>query len=103
MSQLFKLPTNISITENVIAAIRMGCPATPGMPDPVASIELLTPVDNNKSGYWVLGWFSKRYASSKILFNVQDIQLALSDETQARLQGKIVDIDSGRIVITDSP
>ena len=103
MSELFPLPGDISLTSNVVNAIRDGYRHVPGVPNPLASIEFGIPVDRAKPSHWVISFFSKDYASAETIWRIEDIELALSQDAQNRLRHKIVDIAKGEIVVYNKP
>ena len=101
MSEIFTVTGDISLTSDVVSAIRDGYEHVPGISDPVASIEFGTPVDRGKPGRWVISFFSKEYAPVEAIFRIQDVELALSLDAQDRLRGKVIDLIQGEIVIRD--
>jgi hypothetical protein len=101
MAQLFDLSENIVITQNLVSAIGRGCPPSPDMPDPIASIQFMTPADNRRDGYWVLGWASKKFVPAHAVQRVAGIELFLSEDVQSKLRGKIIDIENGKIIFFD--
>lgn len=102
MNKLFALPGDISLTSEVVSAIRDGYRRVRDISDPVGSIELVKPVDQTKPSYWALNWFSKQYAPAEMLFRIEDVELALSADAQNELRGKLIDLVDGEIVIRDS-
>jgi hypothetical protein len=101
MQRIVPLPGNIWLTSDVLAAIRDGYRAVSSIPDPVASIEFAIPLESSKPGFWALSWFSKQDLSKQVLFTVEDIELVLSSDAQARLSGKVIDLVNGKVITRD--
>lgn len=100
MSELFNLSQDVFITNNLVAAIGKGCPPSPDMPNPIATIEFVIPADTGKRGYWVLGWLPKNCVPLHEVQRVAGVELFLSAETRSILRGSVIDIKKGRIVFS---
>ena|ERR1700704_2946045 len=98
MKRIIPLPGNIWLTSSVLAAIREGYRVVSHIPNPVGSIEFAIPLDSTKPGFWALSWFSKQDPSTEVLFKVEDIELVLSSDAQARLSGKVIDLVNGKVI-----
>src|SRR3954466_14502536 len=107
MSIVFNLPGNISLTSSVIHKIRDGYSRPHGFADPIGSIEFVIPQDRSRHGFWALSWFSRQYASAQTLFSIEDVEIAISEDAQRELRGKLVDFEGGKIILregaTESP
>jgi hypothetical protein len=99
--RIVPLPGNIWLTSKVLVAIREGYRAVSSIPDPVASIEFAIPLESSKPGFWALSWFSKQDLSTQVLFKLEDLELVLSSDAQARLSGKVIDLVNGKVVTRD--
>ena len=102
MNKVFTLPGDISLTSAVVSKIREGCLRAP-VTDRVASIELVTPQDRSRLSCWALSWFSKQDAPAEVLFKVDDLDVAISEDARQRLCGKLVDFQAGRIIVRERP
>ena len=101
MSMASNLPENISLTSAVVDKIREGCSRPHDFSDPIGSIEFVTPQDKSKPSFWALSWFSRQYAPAQTLFKIEDIEVAISEDAQDKLRGKLVDFEAGKIVVRD--
>ena len=101
MNMAHNLPGNISVTPAVVDKVRDGYSRVRDIADPVGSIEWVTPQDESKPSFWALSWFSRQYAPVQTLFKIEDIELAIGEDAQDRLRGKVVDFREGRLVILD--
>jgi hypothetical protein len=98
---LFDLPGDISLTPAVVDKIREGYSRVHDIIDPVGSIAFVTPQDESQACVWSLIWFSRQHAPAQLLFKVQDVDVAISEDAQEKLRGKLIDFREGRLVVTD--
>lgn len=98
---LFDLPGDITLTSGVVEKMREGYARVHDITDPVASIALATPQAESQASVWSLIWFSRQHAPAQLLFKIQDIEVAISEDAQDKLRGKLVDFREGRLVLLD--
>ena len=98
---LFDLPGNITLTSRVLEKMREGHARVQDITDPVASIALATPQAESQPRVWSLIWFSRQHAPPQLLFKVQDIEVAISEDAQDKLRGKLVDFREGRLIVSE--
>lgn len=97
MAKRITLAGETMLSRNTVEAIREGYRGVSVIRDPIAAIQFAIP--SGAPGFWAITFLSKSHVPEARRFTVEDIEVALSEDTEEKLRGHIVDVVGSKIVL----